>query len=196
MAREISDLWSDSRVRRTRRSGLCIRFIPIDSAQKWTSGPFPGMPICDEHVIPLRGANHPQKRVPHVKYPATPLRTDMWEPHIWERPWSRNGRKAALSYSFPPCSRTSLVTVTTSGSSSKAARGASCASTSPRFIRCSTGSSIAVGFRGAGSKDPINRRRRRDYRLTTQGQKTLAQQLQSWQEFVGAVRRITGVEHA
>ena len=41
-----------------------------------------------------------------------------------------------------------------------------------------------------------NQRRRRYYRLTTQGQKTLAQQRQSWQEFVGAVNRITEVEHA
>ena len=29
-----------------------------------------------------------------------------------------------------------------------------------------------------------------------QGQKTLAQQRQSWREFVSAVGRITGVEHA
>ena len=41
-----------------------------------------------------------------------------------------------------------------------------------------------------------NQRRRRYYRLTTQGQRTLAQQRRSWQEFVGAVSRITGVEHA
>ena len=41
-----------------------------------------------------------------------------------------------------------------------------------------------------------NQRRRRYYRLTPQGQKTLAQQRQSWQEFVSAVGRITGVEHA
>ena len=41
-----------------------------------------------------------------------------------------------------------------------------------------------------------NQRRRRYYRLTTQGQKTLAQQRQSWQEFVRAVSQITGVEHA
>ncbi len=36
-----------------------------------------------------------------------------------------------------------------------------------------------------------NQRRRRYYRLTTQGQKTLARQRQSWREFVSAVGRIT-----
>ena len=41
-----------------------------------------------------------------------------------------------------------------------------------------------------------NQRRRRYYRLTPQGQTTLAQQRQSWREFVSAVGRITGVEHA
>ena len=41
-----------------------------------------------------------------------------------------------------------------------------------------------------------NQRRRRYYRLTTQGQKTLAQQRQSWGEFVRALSQITGVEHA
>jgi transcriptional regulator len=41
-----------------------------------------------------------------------------------------------------------------------------------------------------------NQRRRRYYRLTTQGQKTLARQRQSWREFVSAVGRITGEEHA
>ena len=41
-----------------------------------------------------------------------------------------------------------------------------------------------------------NQRRRRYYRLTTQGQKTLAQQRQSWREFVRAVSQIMGVEHA
>ena len=41
-----------------------------------------------------------------------------------------------------------------------------------------------------------NQRRRRYYRLTTEGQKTLAQQRHSWKEVVGAVSRITGVEHA
>jgi PadR family transcriptional regulator, regulatory protein PadR len=41
-----------------------------------------------------------------------------------------------------------------------------------------------------------NQRRRRYYRLTPRGQKTLAEQRQSWRKFVGAVSRITGVEHA
>lgn len=41
-----------------------------------------------------------------------------------------------------------------------------------------------------------NHRRRRYYRLTPQGEKTLARQRQSWREFIGAVSRITGVEHA
>lgn len=41
-----------------------------------------------------------------------------------------------------------------------------------------------------------NQRRRRYYRLTAEGQKTLARQRHSWKEFVGAVSRITGVEHA
>jgi PadR family transcriptional regulator PadR len=41
-----------------------------------------------------------------------------------------------------------------------------------------------------------NQRRRRYYPLTPQGQKTLVQQRQSWREFVSAVGRITGVEHA
>jgi len=41
-----------------------------------------------------------------------------------------------------------------------------------------------------------NQRRRRYYRLTTQAQKTFARQRQSWREFVNAVGRITGEEHA
>ncbi len=39
-------------------------------------------------------------------------------------------------------------------------------------------------------------RRRRYYRLTPQGQKVLAKQRQSWQEFVAAVGRITGIDYA
>lgn len=39
-------------------------------------------------------------------------------------------------------------------------------------------------------------RRRRYYRLTAAGKKVLAQQRESWQEFVGAVGRITGIEYA
>lgn len=41
-----------------------------------------------------------------------------------------------------------------------------------------------------------NQRRRRYYRLTAAGQRILAQQRRSWQEFVEAVSRITGVENA
>src|SRR2546429_9513940 len=39
-------------------------------------------------------------------------------------------------------------------------------------------------------------RRRRYYRLTEEGRKVLAHQRQSWQEFVEAVGRITGIEYA
>jgi transcriptional regulator len=41
-----------------------------------------------------------------------------------------------------------------------------------------------------------NQRRRRYYRLTPEGQRVLALQRRKWQEFVGAVGRIAGVEHA
>jgi len=44
--------------------------------------------------------------------------------------------------------------------------------------------------------EKANQRRRRYYRLTTEGQKVLAQQRLSWKEFVDAVCRIAGVEHA
>lgn len=44
--------------------------------------------------------------------------------------------------------------------------------------------------------EKANQRRRRYYRLTAAGQKILAQQRRSWQEFVEAVSRITGVENA
>jgi transcriptional regulator len=39
-------------------------------------------------------------------------------------------------------------------------------------------------------------RRRRYYRLTTAGRKVLASQRQGWCEFVGAINRITGIQHA
>lgn len=39
-------------------------------------------------------------------------------------------------------------------------------------------------------------RRRRYYRLTPQGRKILAAQRQGWQQFVEAIRRITGIEYA
>jgi PadR family transcriptional regulator PadR len=40
------------------------------------------------------------------------------------------------------------------------------------------------------------RRRRRYYRLTPEGKKILAAQRNSWREFVEAINRITGIEHA
>jgi len=39
-------------------------------------------------------------------------------------------------------------------------------------------------------------RRRRCYRLTAEGRKVLASQRNTWQEFVEAINRITGIEHA
>ena len=39
-------------------------------------------------------------------------------------------------------------------------------------------------------------RRRRFYRLTAEGRKMLAAQRHTWREFVEAINRITGVEHA
>jgi transcriptional regulator len=39
-------------------------------------------------------------------------------------------------------------------------------------------------------------RRRRFYKLTTEGRKVLAEQRRGWEAFVEAIRRITGVEHA
>ena len=39
-------------------------------------------------------------------------------------------------------------------------------------------------------------RRRRYYGLTPEGRKVLARQRQSWQEFVEAIRQVTGIEHA
>src|SRR6187401_1465918 len=39
-------------------------------------------------------------------------------------------------------------------------------------------------------------RRRRYYRLTGEGKKILAAQRNSWLEFVQAINRITGIEHA
>lgn len=41
-----------------------------------------------------------------------------------------------------------------------------------------------------------NQRRRRYYRLTAEGKKVLASQRSSWLEFVEAINRITGIEHA
>ena len=39
-------------------------------------------------------------------------------------------------------------------------------------------------------------RRRRYYSLTTEGRKVLRSQRKSWKEFVAAISRVTGVEHA
>ncbi len=39
-------------------------------------------------------------------------------------------------------------------------------------------------------------RRRRYYRLTAEGKKILASQRSSWREFVAAINRIAGLEHA
>lgn len=39
-------------------------------------------------------------------------------------------------------------------------------------------------------------RRRRYYEITTQGRNVLASQQRSWREFVAAIGRVTGIEHA
>ena len=44
--------------------------------------------------------------------------------------------------------------------------------------------------------EKAGQRRRRYYRLTPAGRKVLAAQRSTWREFVEAVNRITGVEHA
>jgi transcriptional regulator len=44
--------------------------------------------------------------------------------------------------------------------------------------------------------EKAGQRRRRYYRLTPEGKKVLAAQRSSWREFVEAVNRITGIEHA
>jgi transcriptional regulator len=44
--------------------------------------------------------------------------------------------------------------------------------------------------------EKANQRRRRYYRLTAAGKKVLAAQRNSWLEFVQAINRITGIEHA
>jgi PadR family transcriptional regulator len=44
--------------------------------------------------------------------------------------------------------------------------------------------------------EKAGQRRRRYYRLTPEGKKVLAAQRNSWQEFVEAINRITGIEHA
>ena len=44
--------------------------------------------------------------------------------------------------------------------------------------------------------EKANQRRRRYYRLTSEGQRVLALQRKKWLEFAGAVGRIAGVQHA
>ena len=44
--------------------------------------------------------------------------------------------------------------------------------------------------------EKAGQRRRRNYRLTAEGKKVLAAQRHSWREFVEAINRITGIEHA
>jgi PadR family transcriptional regulator, regulatory protein PadR len=44
--------------------------------------------------------------------------------------------------------------------------------------------------------EKANQRRRRYYRLTPEGQRVLEMQRKKWEEFVGAVGRIAGVENA
>ena len=44
--------------------------------------------------------------------------------------------------------------------------------------------------------EKAGQRRRRYYRLTAEGKKVLAAQKNSWREFVEAISRITGIEHA
>jgi PadR family transcriptional regulator, regulatory protein PadR len=44
--------------------------------------------------------------------------------------------------------------------------------------------------------EKAGQRRRRFYRLTTEGKKVLAAQRSTWQQFAEAINRITGVENA
>jgi transcriptional regulator len=44
--------------------------------------------------------------------------------------------------------------------------------------------------------EKAGQRRRRYYRLTSAGKRVLAAQRDGWQEFVGAINRITGIAHA
>lgn len=44
--------------------------------------------------------------------------------------------------------------------------------------------------------EKAGQRRRRYYRLTAAGQKTLAAQRDGWREFVAAISQITGIQHA
>ncbi len=44
--------------------------------------------------------------------------------------------------------------------------------------------------------EKAGQRRRRYYRLTPEGKKTLAAQRDGWREFVAAISQITGIQHA
>jgi transcriptional regulator len=44
--------------------------------------------------------------------------------------------------------------------------------------------------------EKAGQRRRRYYRLTPEGKKVLASQRSTWESFVAAINRITGIEHA
>lgn len=44
--------------------------------------------------------------------------------------------------------------------------------------------------------EKAGQRRRRYYRLTSAGKKVLAKQRDGWREFVAAIDRITGIQHA
>jgi DNA-binding PadR family transcriptional regulator len=44
--------------------------------------------------------------------------------------------------------------------------------------------------------EKADQRRRRYYRLTSRGRQVLRSKQQSWKDFVAAIGRITGIEHA
>ena len=44
--------------------------------------------------------------------------------------------------------------------------------------------------------EKAEQRRRRYYRLSAEGQKVLQMKRKSWQDFVAAIGRVTGIEHA
>jgi PadR family transcriptional regulator, regulatory protein PadR len=54
----------------------------------------------------------------------------------------------------------------------------------------------ARGFIEGRWVEKAGQRRRRYYRLTAQGRRVLKEQRSVWANFVGAVNRITGEEHA
>jgi transcriptional regulator len=44
--------------------------------------------------------------------------------------------------------------------------------------------------------EKAEQRRRRYYRLTAKGRKVLSEKQESWKDFVAAISRVTGIEHA